>query len=149
MEYVKPFVVGGGVITAGKYLSQFVDPAIAPLVGGLPTGVIASFFLANDKARKGYYNGYVYSSFVLFFVIVLIHLAGEYTNLAMDLVSLVGLLVWGGISYFVINAEVLSKRKGGKKGKGKKKRGGAGHVRHLYNQDGHAARWSRVHPNNS
>ena len=147
MEYVKPFVIGGGVITAGKYLSQFVDPAIAPLVGGLPTGVLASFFLSSDKARKGYYSGYVYSSFVLFFVIVLIHLAGEYTNIAMDIVSLIGLLVWGGISYFVINAEVVSKRKGGKKSRGKKRGGGIGGARHLYNQDGHAARWGRIKPN--
>ncbi len=121
MEYVKPFVIGGGVITAGKYLSQFVDPAIAPLVGGLPTGVLASFFLENDKARKGYYSGYVYSSFVLFFVILLIHLVGEHTRVAMDVVSLVGLLVWGGISYLVINAELITKHKGGKP---KKKKGG-------------------------
>ncbi len=148
MEYAKPFVVGGGVIAAGKYLSKFVNPAIAPLVGGLPTGVIASFFLSNDKARKGYYHGYVYSSLVLFFVVVGIHLAGEYTAMAMDLVSLLGLLVWGAISYFVINAEVISREKGGKKsGRGGRKRGGGGSgygVRHLYSQDPHAQRWARV-----
>ena len=128
MEYVKPFVIGGGLITLGKYTSKFVNPAIAPLIGGLPTGVIASFFLDNDKMRKGYYNGYVYSSFVLFFVIVGIHLAGEYTKLSMDLVSLIGLIVWGGISYMVITAEVISgKGKGKSKGKGRRtKRGGGG-----------------------
>ena len=148
MEYVKPFVIGGGVIAAGKYLSNFVNPAIAPLVGGLPTGVIASFFLNNDKARKGYYHGYVYSSFVLFFVVTAIHLAGEYTNMAMDLVSLLGLLVWGSISYFVINAEVISKGKGGKKkSMGKKRGGGPGYGRrHMYNDDPRAQQWARVHP---
>ena len=142
MEYVKPFVIGGGLITLGKYTSKFVDPAIAPLIGGLPTGVIASFFLDNDKMRKGYYNGYVYSSFVLFFVIAAIHLAGEHTAMSMDLISFVGLVVWGGISYVVINAEILSKKK--KKGKGKAKRGGSGHGRHLYNSDPHAMRWTTL-----
>lgn len=118
MEYAKPFVIGGGLIALGKYTSKFVDPAIAPLIGGLPTGVIASFFLDNDKMRKGYYHGYVYSSFVLFFVIAAIHLAGEHTKLPMDLISLVGLAAWGGISYLVINAEILAGQK--KKGKGKR-----------------------------
>lgn len=141
MEYVKPFVIGGGLITLGKYTSKFVDPAIAPLIGGLPTGVIASFFLDNDKMRKGYYNGYVYSSFVLFFVIAAIHLAGEYTAMSMDLISFVGLVIWGGISYVVIHAEVLSKKK---KGKGKAKRGGGGHGRHLYNSDPRAMRWTTL-----
>ena len=145
MEYAKPFVIGGGVIAAGKYLSKFVDPAIAPLVGGLPTGVIASFFLDNDKARKGYYSGYVYSSFVLFLVITAIHLVGEHTKLPMDMVSLGGLAIWGGISYFVINAEVVGKKKGKKRSGG-----GSGSMRgsrHLYNQDPHAQRWTHVHPN--
>ncbi len=142
MEYVKPFVIGGGLITLGKYVSKFVDPAIAPLIGGLPTGVIASFFLDNDKMRRGYYNGYVYSSFVLFFVIAAIHLAGEHTAMSMDLISFVGLVVWGGISYVVINAEILSKKK--KKGKGKAKRGGGGHGRHLYNSDPHAMKWTTL-----
>lgn len=141
MEYVKPFVIGGGLITLGKYTSKFVDPAIAPLIGGLPTGVIASFFLDNDKMRKGYYNGYVYSSFVLFFVIAAIHLAGEHTAMSMDLISFVGLVIWGGISYVVINAEILSKKK---KGKGKAKRGGSGHGRHLYNSDPRAMRWTTL-----
>jgi len=117
MEYAKPFVIGGGLIALGKYTSKFVDPAIAPLIGGLPTGVIASFFLDNDKMRKGYYHGYVYSSFVLFFVIAAIHLAGEHTKLPMDLISLVGLAAWGGISYLVINAEILAGQKKKRKGK--------------------------------
>jgi hypothetical protein len=141
MEYVKPFIIGGGLITLGKYTSKFVDPAIAPLIGGLPTGVIASFFLDNDKMRKGYYNGYVYSSFVLFFVIAAIHLAGEHTAMSMDLISFVGLVIWGGISYVVIHAEVLAKKK---KGKGKAKRGGGGQGRHLYNSDPRAMRWTTL-----
>ena len=145
MEYVKPFVIGGGLITLGKYTSRFVNPAIAPLIGGLPTGVIASFFLDNDKVRKGYYGGYVYSSFVLFFVIAAIHLAGEHTAMSMDLISFIGLLVWGAISYVVINAEVISKGKGKGKGKGRKRGGGAG-GRHLYNQDPRAERWSSIQP---
>tara|TARA_Y100000389_G_scaffold62468_1_gene58515 strand:- start:453 stop:914 length:462 start_codon:yes stop_codon:yes gene_type:complete len=148
MEYVKPFVIGGGLIALGKYTSKFVNPAIAPLIGGLPTGVIASFFLDNDKMRKGYYNGYVYSSFVLFFVITAIHLAGEHTAMSMDLISLVGLAIWGAISYVVINAEVISK---GRKGKGRSKgrartRGGGGGARHLYNEDPSAEMWARVVP---
>lgn len=144
MEYLKPFVIGGGLITLGKYTSRFVNPAIAPLIGGLPTGVIASFFLDNDKVRKGYYSGYVYSSFVLFFVIAAIHLAGEHTAMAMDLISFIGLLVWGAISYVVINAEVISKGK--RKGAGRQRGGGSGHRRHLYNQDPRAERWSTLQP---
>lgn len=145
MDLVKPFVIGGGLISLGKYVSRFVNPAIAPLIGGLPTGVIASFFLDNDQVRKGYYSGYVYSSFVLFFVIAGIHLAGEHTAMSMDLISFIGLAVWGAISYVVINAEVISK---GKTNGGRRRRsgGGPGGRRHLYNQDPRAQNWSRTTP---
>ncbi len=145
MEYVKPFVVGGGLIALGKYTSRFVDPAIAPLIGGLPTGVIASFFLDSDKIRKGYYSGYVYSSFVLFFVIAAIHLVGEYTAMSMDLVSFLGLCVWGAISYVVIQAEVISKKGKGRKRAGRQ-RGGGGGARHLYQHDPHSMRWTSIQP---
>ena len=45
MEYVKPFLIGGGVIGGSKLASKIMGPALAPLVGGMPTGIIASFFL--------------------------------------------------------------------------------------------------------
>ena len=45
MDYIKPFLIGGSLIAGSKYISHFVAPEYSPLIGGLPTGIIASFFI--------------------------------------------------------------------------------------------------------
>ena len=56
MEYVKPFLIGGSVIAGSKLAAKIMGPALAPLVGGMPTGIIASFFLKGDDKKKKYYR---------------------------------------------------------------------------------------------
>ena len=110
MDYVKPFCIGGAVIAGSKLVSNYASPALSPIVGGMPTGIIASFFLKSDKDRREYFNGYTYSSFLLFLAVMFIHLASDHMkNTSVDVISGVGFVVWAILSYAVIKMRGLDK----------------------------------------
>ena len=124
MEYVKPFLIGGAGIGGSKAASKLMGPALAPLVGGMPTGIIASFFLKGDDKKRKYFEGYAYSSFTLFLAILFIHLASmHFQKVSVNIISGISFIIWGVISYFVIKMRT-KKGKKGKKGKKKKKHTG-------------------------
>jgi hypothetical protein len=103
MEYFKPFIIGGLVISGSKFISKFVAPEFSPLVGGLPTGIIASFFLNKDSEKIKYYNGYVYSSIILALSVFIIDYICNNTKWSVNIVSVIGLFLWAISSYFIIN----------------------------------------------
>jgi hypothetical protein len=109
MEYAKPFLIGGSVIAGSKYVSTLVNPALAPLVGGMPTGIIASFFLSSSTEKKKFYTGYVYSSFILFLAILFIHKVSDVTSYSVDMISTAAILLWAAISYVAINDFAIKK----------------------------------------
>ena len=110
MEYIKPFLIGGAVIAGSKFVSDNGPPQLAPLIGGMPTGIVASYFLANDNNRRKYFNGYVYSSFTLFIAILTIYILQKKTSIHVNIISGIALVVWAIITYFVINTFVKSKK---------------------------------------
>jgi len=118
MDIVKPFLIGGSVIAGSKFVSKYASPALAPLIGGMPTGIIATYFMDDDKSKTEYYNGYAYSSFLLFIAILCCHLWSSNTDTPVNIISTVCILVWAILSYLVINAFVLNAKSG--KGKSKK-----------------------------
>ena len=70
---IKPFLVGGSVIGGSHLIAQFAPAQFAPLVGGMPTGIVASYFLAGQKKKQEYFAGYAVSSVVLALAIVGLH----------------------------------------------------------------------------
>lgn len=118
MDIVKPFLIGGSVIAGSKFVSKYASPALAPLIGGMPTGIIATYFMDDDKSKTEYYNGYAYSSFLLFIAILCCHLWSSNTDTPVNIISTVCILVWAILSYLVINAFVLNAKSA--KGKSKK-----------------------------
>ena len=106
MEYVKPFLLGGSLIAGSKLISKYVSPEFAPLIGGLPTGIIASFFLTGYNNKKLYFEGYLISSIIITLSVIFINLfASKFPKLSFDKISLFSLLCWAIISYFAINYE--------------------------------------------
>ena len=108
---IKPFLVGGAVIGGSHLVSQFAPAQFAPLIGGMPTGIIASYFLASQQKKQEYFTGYAVSSVVLTLAIVGLH----YTTVAMpktsvDVISTVFLLIWAIISFFAIKTFVRNKK---------------------------------------
>jgi len=37
MNYIKPFLLGGSIIDGTKYMFNFMNPSLAPIIGGIPT----------------------------------------------------------------------------------------------------------------
>ena len=111
MDIVKPFLIGGSVIAGSKFVSKYASPALAPLIGGMPTGISATYFLDTDKAKVEYYNGYAYSSFLLFVAVLCCHLWSSNSDTPVNIISTVCLLIWALLSYFVINTFVLKGKK--------------------------------------
>ena len=111
MDLVKPFFIGGAVIAGSKAVSKIAPAALAPLIGGMPTGIIATFFLDNDKEKTQYYSGYAYSSFILFLAILMCHLWSANSSTPVNIISAVCLVVWAAISYFVVNTFVVNAKK--------------------------------------
>ena len=109
MDILKPFLIGGSVIAGSKFVSKYASPALAPLVGGLPTGIIATFFMDTDKSKRLYYTGYAYSSFLLFMAVLICHLWSSNTQTSVNIISSICILVWAILSYLVINFFVIKK----------------------------------------
>lgn len=103
MDYIKPFLLGGSIIAGTKYVSTFVNPALAPIIGGMPTGILASFFLSKEKEKSQFFSGYVYTSFLLFLTILFIHEMSIRTKLNISLISILGLVVWAILSYYIVH----------------------------------------------
>jgi hypothetical protein len=103
MNYIKPFAIGGSVIAGSKYLSTFASPSLAPLIGGIPTGIISSMFLANDSDKRKYYEGYMYSAGLLFIAVMLSRYLTVKTKIPVDYISMGAILMWAILSYITIN----------------------------------------------
>ena len=97
-----PFLLGGGIIAGVKLAAMTIkDPALASIIAGLPTGLLAAYFISQDSA-EGYASNYVFvaSSLVMSIIVFWLLLAktplGEHKNIALTL-SLVfwALLVFG------------------------------------------------------
>ncbi len=110
MDIVKSFLIGGGVIAGSKVASNIMGPELAPIVGGLPTGIIASFFMNSNANKQKYFEGYAYSSFVLFLAIFFIHLiTSHYKKLSVNMVSGGAFIVWAILSFLIIGAHKKGK----------------------------------------
>ena len=103
MEFIKEFIIGGSVIAGSKIASKIMGPAFAPIIGGMPTGIIASFFLSTQLEKGEYFCGYFYSSFLLWLAVAIIHFTNlKYKTMSINMVSSIGLVVWGILSFFII-----------------------------------------------
>jgi len=101
MEYLQPFLIGGSVISGAKLVSTYFNPLYASIIGGLPTGIIASLFLPIGENKK-YYESYAYTSVLLALAINIIHQLNQSTTLDPRVVSLAGLIIWGLLSFFLV-----------------------------------------------
>ena len=47
LTLLEPFLIGGSVIAGAKWASLYLNPGLAAVIGGAPTGLIASLFIAE------------------------------------------------------------------------------------------------------
>ena len=108
MDIIKAFLIGGSVL-AGSFVTNHVSPEFAPIVGGLPTGILVTFFMDTDQTRRIYYTSYVYSSFLLFITVLMCHVWSSNTTTPVNIISSVCILAWTILSYLVINYFIIKK----------------------------------------
>ena len=107
MEYLKSFFIGGIIISSTKYVSNNISPKLAPLICGIPLGIISAFFLNNYSDKIKFYEGYIYTSIILALIVCFIYILSKYfqkfsTN-SINIISLIGLFLWIFLSYFAIH----------------------------------------------
>ena len=47
LTLLEPFLIGGSVIASDKWASLYLNPGLAAVIGGAPTRLIASLFIAE------------------------------------------------------------------------------------------------------
>lgn len=103
IEYIKTFLIGGGIVTGAKLVSTLVDPAYAGLVAGMPLGIVSSFFMKDDKVRRRFYTGYMKTDIVTAIAVSVISLLlTRMPNISVDKVSAIGYFIWAICSFLVI-----------------------------------------------
>jgi len=112
MEYAKAFLIGGCAIAGSKIVAKYAGPSLAPVVGGMPTGMLASYFLSTEGEKRSYYQGYIYSSILLAIAVFCIDtVATHYKNIKLNTVTTIGLVLWFIMTYVTINFFVNKKKK--------------------------------------
>jgi len=107
--FIIPFLLGGSVIASVKYAATHMNnPALAAILGGLPTGLISIYFLTSQKSI-GYARDYFYITLVLATAILMFYLLHIHTKLDKNIVLVFALLTWAvlvGLRYwFVTHSE--------------------------------------------
>jgi len=103
MEYLKPFLIGGSIIATSKFVSDHVSPEYAALVGGMPTGIIASFFILGNKFKGEYYKGYLISAIVIALVLAMLNIVMKtHPKINANILSICSLIVWAILSFFSV-----------------------------------------------
>jgi peptidoglycan/LPS O-acetylase OafA/YrhL len=99
-----PFLIGGTVISGVKYASSHVqNTALAAIIGGVPTGLIAIYFVSDEKSLK-YAHTYFFVTLSLLTAIAIFYVLHTYTNMKKDVVLLISLICWAtfiGIRYML------------------------------------------------
>ena len=110
LDYLMSFFIGGAVIAGTRFLAQVLPPPYASMLGGLPLGILASFFIENQTAKKQYYAGFTYSAFLLFIAVLLIHIVSTaWPTAPVDAISAICLFLWGLSSAILISKFVIEK----------------------------------------
>lgn len=93
-ELIIPFLLGGTIIAGVKFAATHLkNPAIAAILGGLPTGLISIYFLTSDKTI-GYSKNYFNVTLCLLTAILVFYLLQIYTNISKNIILLIAMCVW-------------------------------------------------------
>lgn len=109
-DLIFPFLIGGSVIAGVKWASQHIDnPALAAVIGGVPTGLISIYWVSASKSLP-YAHDYFYVTLSLLTAIAIFYALFTYTNIDKNLVLLIALACWGTL--IAIRYTLSSKKSG-------------------------------------
>jgi len=93
-KLIVPFLIGGTVIAGVKYASTHIkNPAVAAIIGGVPTGLISIYFVSDEKTLK-YAHNYFFVTLSLLSAIAVFYTLHTYTKLSKNVAVIVSLIFW-------------------------------------------------------
>lgn len=93
-EILIPFFIGGVVISSVKFISTHLDnPALAAIIGGIPTGLISIYFLSSQKSLK-YSQNYFFVTLSLLTAILSFYLMILYTDIEKNKILIISIVLW-------------------------------------------------------
>ena len=106
LDVLQSALVGGLIIGSTKLASQIIGPEYASMVGGVPTGIIASYFISTRKAKKKYFLGYLIDVTVIILSTVITALfVFNHTNWSPSVFVYITLTSW--IVFSVISVKMV------------------------------------------
>ena len=110
LNYLSSFFYSGALVAGSKYVSTWMDAAFAPIVAGMPIGIIGSFFLDTEKAKRRYYADFMYSSIILAVTVFVMYMVALlFPGISMNVISVIGLFLWALISWVTIFFFIVEK----------------------------------------
>ena len=93
-EIITTFLIGGGLLAGIRLLSgKMNNPALAGIVAGIPTGLLAIVLLKSENVKK-YTINYLIISVSTLISIIMFYLIFSYTKLKHKVVWGIALLFW-------------------------------------------------------
>lgn len=109
LDYLSTFFYSGLLMAGVKYVSTKLDSSFAPIVSGLPLGIIGGFFINGNEKKHSYYEGYTYSSCILAMCVFAIYILSiAFTDISVNIISIIGLFMWFIISLIFIKMNGMS-----------------------------------------
>ena len=99
---VFPFLTGGFIVGGAKFIADRASPLWASLVGSTPNDIVTAYFLKNDTEKKKYLVGYVIQSIMFFAITVLLYLLLKHSKINANLLLVLGIILWLGVSIVII-----------------------------------------------
>ena len=103
-ELIIPFLLGGSIIAGVKFTSENIhNPAVAAILGAIPTGLISIYFISPNKSTS-YSHSYFYLTIILPISVLIFYLLSIHTKLNKNLILLISLIIWiilASIKYFL------------------------------------------------
>ena len=91
---ILPFLLGGTIIAGVKFIATDLhNPALAAVVGGAPTGMIAMFFL-SQKVTIPYAHNYFFMNLILMTATSLFYILRAHFNVEQNIALISSLVCW-------------------------------------------------------
>lgn len=93
-DLIIPFLIGGTIIAGVKFAAtHFANPTLAAIIGGVPTGLLAIYFLSRQKAVSYSYE-YLHIGLVLVASVAVFHALITRTNMSKNTILIISILTW-------------------------------------------------------
>jgi|ETNvirenome_6_85_1030632.scaffolds.fasta_scaffold01823_4 H+/Cl- antiporter ClcA len=100
---IQAFLTGAFIIGGAKYISIHIGSMWAALLGGLPAGLIAAFFLKNNSFIRKFLNGYFIQTIVMTLIVYCLILPLVFlTKVDINVIAFCALLLWAFVSVLMI-----------------------------------------------